>query len=366
MRYSIALLIFIFFGCVERFDPDIDETEERQLVIEGMITDQLESYTVIISRTRNVSEANASILVAGADVSIEDDQGNSIKLTEVSLGTYSSNNGEMVGQIGKSYRLSVNIGEQEYLSSYERIMPSLPIDSIYNISEFVQNQDALGDITTELLTNVFVDATVEPDKSFYRYDWEGIYTAQVPNQGSTECWEDPEDFPFREAESSLTCYITDKSERVISTLGSEGLSASTFERHQVASFSPIRRFQGRYSIEISQFSLTKEAFSFWQSIENQTSANGGLFDPPPSEIPGNIFNANDPDEIVLGYFSASAVAKKRAFLDTNTEVILDHYISNCTPPVDPLLGTVVGLRPIFCCDCRLLLNSSTTKPDFWP
>jgi hypothetical protein len=58
-----------------------------------------------------------------------------------------------------------------------------------------------------------------------------------------------------------------------------------------------------YKVELS--SISSSGYKFLSLLQQQTVQVGSTFDPPPAPIFGNIFNANNPDELGLGYFFVS-------------------------------------------------------------
>ena len=49
-----------------------------------------------------------------------------------------------------------------------------------------------------------------------------------------------------------------------------------------------------------------------------TEEQGGLYDPIPKPLTGNVSCVDDPSEPVLGYFSVSAVSSRRLFIENDT------------------------------------------------
>lgn len=58
-----------------------------------------------------------------------------------------------------------------------------------------------------------------------------------------------------------------------------------------------------YKVELS--SISAPALRFLTILQQQTVQVGSPFDPPPAPIFGNIYNANNPSQLGLGYFFAS-------------------------------------------------------------
>jgi len=75
----------------------------------------------------------------------------------------------------------------------------------------------------------------------------------------------------------------------------------------------------RYSINIRQYSLTQDAYTFWTLLKTNTEQLGSIFDAQPSASIGNIHNINNPNDIVIGYISACSVSQKRIYIDHTAE-----------------------------------------------
>jgi hypothetical protein len=145
----------------------------------------------------------------------------------------------------------------------------------------------------------------------------------------------------------------------------------------------------RYSINVEQQVLTADAYAYWLNLYKTTEDVGGLFDPLPGQVNGNIRNENDPDEVVVGFFGAGNVTKKQIFVTEDD--LLDDYATYQHPycqldtilvefipqlPSSTLLYSAIyspsGLAIVAftsgssnCLDCRSY-GGVTTKPDFWP
>ena len=61
-----------------------------------------------------------------------------------------------------------------------------------------------------------------------------------------------------------------------------------------------------YLIHIHQYSLTENAYKFWDALYGQSSNVGSIFDPQPARIKGNLFYIDDTEAPVHGFFGASA------------------------------------------------------------
>ena len=206
--------------------------------------------------------------------------------------------------------------------------------------------------------------------SYFRFDWAATYRAETPDQGDTICWhENGLEIPA-DLKPSEVCYVNETSSGFLQILSTEGLAAGkTVNEVSVYSIFPNKRFQFRYSPEITMYSINRSAFDFWQQIINQNENAGGLFDPALSPINGNIQGVNESSGRVIGVFEVASVTKRRSFFGSSiVKVNMIGYENDCVIPIlERCCGAepTITPRPLYCCDCTLLPNCSNVKPDFW-
>src|SRR5690606_38038743 len=70
----------------------------------------------------------------------------------------------------------------------------------------------------------------------------------------------------------------------------------------------------RYSMLVSQYAISKEAYEFYEIMKNNTEKMGSVFDPQPSLVRGNITCTTDPGEIVVGFIDCSVSSSQRIFI----------------------------------------------------
>src|SRR6185437_180986 len=113
------------------------------------------------------------------------------------------------------------------------------------------------------------------------------------------------------------------------------LASSTQLNHDLIYDAPIvfipdtsQKITVRYSILVTQYALTKDAFAWWQALQKNTEQIGSIFGVQPSANPGNIHCLSDTAEPVLGYVSGGNSRSQRLFI-SNAEVLPWHYESGC-------------------------------------
>jgi hypothetical protein len=101
------------------------------------------------------------------------------------------------------------------------------------------------------------------------------------------------------------------------------------------------RFGLGYLFKAKQQALSREAFHYWNQVNQAVSLSGGLFEATPGKIIGNMYNAQDTNEEVFGYFYAaeeveitrfvkpSEVGSPAAFCDMTQNAVED-VCTNCT------------------------------------
>ena len=96
MRYlkiSIFLFILVTTGaCITQFFPETNE-DKNLLVVEGVITDRPEVYTIKLSMSMQLGETTGASPLSGCIVRVSDDLGNLYDFSESGPGIYTSDPG---------------------------------------------------------------------------------------------------------------------------------------------------------------------------------------------------------------------------------------------------------------------------------
>ncbi|MCD2423028.1 DUF4249 domain-containing protein [Niabella pedocola] len=138
----LGFLLFITTGCQKVIQVDINSVDKRY-VIEGTVTDNNDSYNVIISQTLNISDTNVFKGVGNALVTISEDGKVPVLLQHKGNGLYRAN---ASGKPGATYQLSVKIGGEVFTAS--STMPlKVKLDSLYTTSRvFVGRQRLIATV----------------------------------------------------------------------------------------------------------------------------------------------------------------------------------------------------------------------------
>ena len=375
IRYTIfsslfALLFLFITGCITQFIPETDETKEL-LVVEGIITDQPGINTIKLSLSLPLGRKNSAKPLKGCTVSISDNLRNSHILTEAVPGTYITNPDQFQGITGRKYALHIKTNNPVTNNySYESIPMELksvpPIDSLFH-ERIIFKENEHG-IPSQEGCQVYLN-THDPEGTckYYRWDY-------------TETWEFH--LPYY-VPPNRVCWMTDNS-KVINIKNTSFLTEDRISRYPINFISnQTDRLNIKYSILVNQYSLNEDEFSYWEKLQNISQQVGSLYDITPASVPGNVYCIEDPAEKVLGYFSVSAKASKRIFIDEFFAGLVNLY-TQC--PSDTIYGNtpIQGLNisawiiedqlyamPPYkvitntkgCADCSV--RGSTIEPDFW-
>ncbi|MFT3946394.1 MAG: DUF4249 domain-containing protein [Agriterribacter sp.] len=129
----LMLLVVFISSCEKVIDINLNDAEKKY-VVEAVVTDEPGSAQVLISQTKNFSDDNQFTGVAGATVTISDDDGNDHVLAESSAGVYQS--ADITGESGKKYTLKVEVDGNVFTAS--STMPAkVNMDSLYVADEFM-------------------------------------------------------------------------------------------------------------------------------------------------------------------------------------------------------------------------------------
>jgi len=294
----IITILLTLTACVKQVTINT-RNEKPILVVEGAITTDSLPYSVKLSYSgpyKSALDIPDEYLEKQAKVSISDDQGNTTILTHRDKGVYETTDPNYIGRQGRSYHVIIELSDgRKYTSVPEKIKPVVPI--LATAVVFAQDNNFI--LPTSLHVSINADDPAN-EENYYKwnfYSWVMRQTHGIPCGFGCKLYE----YCFQK--------ITDKEVRILSDASINGNQI----KNQLVGKSYIYTY-GKSYVDIAQLSLTREAYQFWRSYEDQVSRTGNILDPTPGSIKGNVYNATDPNDFALGYFSASSVTHKRAIL----------------------------------------------------
>ena len=367
--FAAIILIFFLSACREEYNPPVVSSPQSLLVVEANLT--VGGPTSIrLTKTFKLDDSARLQTVNGATLTVEGKDNSIQSLSSAGNGYYMSPGLNL--SPGNEYRLRIHTTDgKEFLSDYVVAKATPDIDSI----SWEKNNDGVT-----IYTN-----THDPSNSSTYYRWE-----------YTETWEHRSPFVsdiiYDNGAVRSRVFPQEDISACWTTLSSTNIFLANSVRLQsdVISKVPLKfiplgdlRISIRYSINVRQFALSKEAYTFYELMKQNTEDIGSFFGPLPSELRGNIQCITNPAEPVIGFVTASSVPEKRIFITINQVrpwffqygcegYEIPYTIDSVRAAVDN--GYLLVYDLIFppkyliskkdCVDCRER-GGTTTKPSFW-
>jgi hypothetical protein len=372
LRYLLFTTIFLtLISCIDPFDVDIyDEEAGGQLVVEGIITNELKSHQVRLRRSAPVGDLSGYSAESGATVSIKNDMGDCYQLFENQhqSGVYFTDSSEFKPAVGNAYQLRITLDNGiEYISDFQTLKSVSPIDTLWIKSE--REPYLAGGVVTEGdLLNIYTNVKVGNEVDYYKYDYEGVYELKSFYQGRDLCWDSTEVIPpeILPLDTGRTCFKRENVALPLNIYSTEDLKSVEKLSLKILSIPPSRIFYFGYCMVVRKYGLTEGYHNYLDNIKEQSNFGSDLFSPPPTAIMGNVHELENDDKMALGYFTALNLTSKRIFIDNQILKDLIRDPLNSEPCVYDTIIREPPPPPIFCCDCLLVEGATDQKPEFWP
>jgi hypothetical protein len=345
MIYRLSLLLTIMLtglaACVEPFSVQFG-TAKEYIVIDGVITDLEGPQTITLAKTNPDAENESSeftqtiwtkgqstLPLSNAKVKIVVNGTATFDLTETDPGIYQLPL-SFRGKVGDAYQIFFSTPDgKSYESSSETMLPVAAVNRAYdafNPKGISGLSDYYGEYTPS--NDIYLDFD-DPagEKNFYRWQWtlwEIQKTCTTCNQGK---------YYLFEAENGVDgdCFkdLTLKSNSIFDytcedlcwdvfyspdiTIFADTYTNGQPQKDKLVAQIPLLQ-SNPCLISLQQNSLTPNAYRFLKLIQDQAVNSGTLADTPPAPIQGNVVNAEDKNELVIGFFTASSVSEYRTML----------------------------------------------------
>lgn len=362
-------VLLVLASCKDPYNPVIKNLDKEILVVEGFV-DGADETVITLSRARSMGSVDTGYqkFVTDAYVSIEDDQENVYPLMSTHTGDY-------VGAYTLNpllrYRVRIRLSNlKEYASAFVPYKISPPIDSVnYRIVPggarfFVSTHDDTG------------------NSVFYRWKYSEAW--EFHSYYHTEYIFDPNQNKVVEFEDSVyNCWQFDQSTDIL-------INSTEKLTQDVVNESPLLFIENGdfklsylYSINVKQYVMDSLAYNYYRQLKKNTEETGGIFDPQPGNLRGNLVNLNDSSDIVVGYISAGSSYQTRQFFRVRWNFFEDCsdivYVPNNADSIDAYLnrggywpigkqdeatGVVWPSAKNSCVDCTE--RGTNIKPAYWP
>ncbi len=363
---ALFLILVILSACIEPIDFETGQ-EAPRLVVEGLISNNsyqdrqsfpgpAERFYVSLRWSRDVSNELDEV-IGDANVELIASNGDVIQYAwNPENKRYENPFDDFKAIEGIKYRIKVQLSSGEtYLSDEEYLHLAPPISKLDTSFETRVKEIQIRNET--LIVNqrgvvLSVDLPKHNDGKTYYYRWKVV--------------------PGWIFESSLlsddnpnkTCYITNKyyfKKINVQEDRSGGYDVPLF----FLETDDNEKIEHDFTALIIQYSLSPDAYTFWENLALQQQSGGGIFDPPPFPLNSNIQNINNPQENVSGYFMVAHESVTRWFI---RESELPYSIS-FSDPCEPIPGDEFFQPPPECGNCLRYQGGHSTitnqKPEWW-
>lgn len=275
MRIRITILIVFLavsiLSCIDTIDLGIP-SGEGSLVVYGLITNESTPQSIKLYRSTDFQDVSPYPPVNDAQVYLLDRLGSRIEFTEDdNSGVYYSPDDFNVIP-GDAFELHVITNEGEHIvSTQEAVKPLSPIISVNTIPVLSPEEYSVD----PLADNYYVSALIDDDEGVSNY-----YRWKIYVNGE-----------LRGLASEMILFDDTVADGILFRYSAGNV-----------------RFKENDIISLKYYSLTVNAYRFFELIQDQTEYNTlDTSAPEPVSIESNLININDEGQIVLGLFSAAEV-----------------------------------------------------------
>jgi len=365
-----TLILIGSAACVDRLSFDLDGSANIVPVVVGYISDQPGPYQVTVSESFDIElDPKSKKPIPVKSLTITDNTGLSEELTKVRQGLYQTSPTGIRGVVGRTYALRVELLDGRVYESFtDTLLNSGTMDSIYFnfASQYdVNNVETYG-------FDIFFNSSASVESNF-RFLWKftGTFQAETNPELARGCF-------FAEGQCNYTPLCTGllnvgtssspKFERIGPctcctcwydlTNNRVFLNEDGLERNGKFLGINIYRvpldawyFTHKVHCKVEQFSITRQTFRFWKSIQDQQEAVNSIFQPINGKIPSNFTQVSGYEHPIAGIFYATSVSGKGAF------------INRYDVPNESLIPNNKVTIKASCLEA--FPNSTSTKPSFW-
>ena len=276
----------------------------NQLIVNGKITNADGPYEVLLNKT--AQNAPFPVPMSGAQVTLYNERGQQDLFLEQESGLYRT--GKLIqGQPGDTYYIEIVLADGTTYRSLPETMPgAIGQDSAYYevVKEEVVSES--GILFEDRVVKVYTDTQLPAEASSLYLKWEVQSVYSVTTKVSSPL-----------GDQIVYCYFYEyPNAQDILLFNRQALSeGNKLQRQWVATREVDYSFLERHYFNVIQSSITRRAYDYWDQVRQLSNRTGSIFDTPPGLAKGNVYNVDDAEEQVLGYFEAALVDTARFFLN---------------------------------------------------
>ena len=263
------MLIVALFSCEEVVIIDLPP-EQNLLVVEGWVTDKVETQYVRLSRS-NSFLGDPNPIIADAIVTVQQRNGNAQTYSYSGDGFYFSDS-PFAGEKDQEYRVNLVLANGELIrSDWDKMQASTEI-ILLSIDNFDDNDPENPNQTK---TFFFPRITALDSSNFDNYYRWVFYRNDV---------------------------------RVVEPESITLQNDLFFDGNFIPNLFDSFEFEAEDEVKVELQSITEETFDYLNLLKAQITTLGAAASTTPAIVNGNIFNVSNPDETILGYFGTRAIS----------------------------------------------------------
>lgn len=351
-----SLTLFLL-QCREPFDGFDHIGRGTKLVIEGIVTDSGEHSYIRLSYSESIDGAKAVDYETedGAQVMIEDDLGNEFVYLSQGDGLYE--HGSFRAVFGRSYRLNVQVGNNAYRSTWEKLsLEQSPALEVSYSPGTIQVLNEFGNIVNQYVVTINDQLEKQEEEVFYY--WQLYYYYQYDAYGQ------PDIQRFLPSAKRF-CFVSEPGQpglEIHHDRSVSGLAGTTYSRE--LTYIPFgTKMIYDYSVEVVRYNTSKQVFAYLEQVERQTTNSGGVFDASPSSLQGNLKRVSGELEM-LGFFGVFNVTSDRLFFN-QYELPFDKLVLPTDAVSCPGHHNISLNNACFNCTAVPAVFNSHIKPSWW-
>jgi hypothetical protein len=343
---SQLFLVLITASCLTPVDIDTRNIGGT-IVISGQVSPLEDRNSVQIGEASE--DDRLPIPISGAEVKLLDDIGNVFYYSESVPypGTYDLKNSTIIP--GRSYHIEVTLLTGAIYTSTPETMPT-SVGTISTNFEVVEEEfiDAEGTVSQLDFIKIYANSELPAGITNGHFRWSVEETYLLS----------PTDFPDPFGSIPPPCFISQNADpQRVTLLDQESSSVTQIDQKLIASRIIDFSFLERHYFTSYQSALSDDAYEYWRKVNILSNQVGSIFDTPPAKIKGNIINANNSQEEVLGYFQAVNESYDR-FFTLSYLLPIEVKVKKCD-----FTGSFNTLNyPTRCINCLTVRNSSYDRP----
>ena len=257
-------MIIITPGCTEKIEIELDDNYIR-LVVEGNITNDTMKHVFSLSKTTSYYYNQAPPTVTAAIVTITDNSGNSIQLSEESDGQYCTPE-NFFGLVGQTYKMKIEleeaISDDTHFESTSNIVEVASIDSIKMTFEPNFGREGFW-----VMSLYFTDPAETEDYYMFRIYQNGVLLSDSINK------------------------VGLSDDKFFNGNNTNGIGVAYFNNED-------QQFEVGDTVKLQMAGLNKQQFTYFIDLSKATAPQNPLFGGPPANAHGNINHG------AFGYFGA--------------------------------------------------------------